>query len=146
MRFVIAGTDPAPASCARSPRSWAWPADVEFVGYVESVAPLLAALDVVVVPSLSEASGLTAMEALALGVPVVASRVGGLPEVVADGSTGLLVPPGDAAAIAGAVTRLLDDPVLARSLAAAGTRRVEERFALDQMVEGYLRLYRELVC
>ena len=146
VRFVIAGT----GSRARALRALAaelgMAGRVEFVGYVESVGPLLAALDVLVVPSLSEASGLAAMEALALGVPVVASRVGGLPEVVADGGTGLLVPPGDVAAIAGAVTRLLDDPAMARSLAAAGARRVEERFALDQMVEGYLRLYRELVC
>ena len=67
---------------------------VEFLGYVKSVAPLLAALDVVVVPSLSEASGLIAIEALALGVPVVASRVGGLPEVIVDEETGLLVAPG----------------------------------------------------
>jgi glycosyltransferase involved in cell wall biosynthesis len=70
--------------------------------------------------------------------------VGGLPEVVVDGVTGLLVDPADEAALARAVSRLLDDPVLSSTLAAAGARRVEERFPVERMVDGYLRLYREL--
>jgi glycosyltransferase involved in cell wall biosynthesis len=111
----------------------------------DPVPPLLTALDVVVVPSLSEASGLTALEALALGVPVVASSVGGLPEIVVDEETGLLVAAGDAAGIARAVARLLADPVLARALAAAGARLAEERFTAERMVDCYLRLYRDLV-
>lgn len=118
---------------------------VEFVGYVTAVPPLLAALDVVVVPSLSEASGLTAIEALGLSVPVVASRVGGLPEIAVHGETGLLVSPGDSAAIARAVAQLLDDRSLARALAAAGARRVEERFTVDRMVDSYLHLYMDLI-
>ena len=143
--FVVAGT----GSHEHGLRSLA--ADVgivgrvEFLGYVESVPPLLAALDVLVVPSLSEASGLIAIEALALGVPIVASSVGGLPEVVVDEETGLLVAPGDAAGIARAVARLLADPVLAHTLGAVGARRVEERFTVERMIDGYLRLYGDLV-
>ena len=117
---------------------------VEFVGYVDA-APLIAALDVVVVPSLSEASGLTAMEAMALGVPVVASSVGGLAEVVENGATGLLVPPADEGAIARAIARLLDNPELAQRLATEGARRADKTFGVARMVDGYLRLYRELV-
>jgi glycosyltransferase involved in cell wall biosynthesis len=144
VRFVVAGAGSRADELRALAAELGVGDGVDFVGYVDSAPALLAALDVVVVPSLSEASGLTAIEALALNVPVVASRVGGLPEVVLDGVTGLLVPPGDEAAIARAVSRFLGDPALARSLAAAGAKLVEERFALDHMVEGYLRLYREL--
>ncbi len=145
VRFVVAGHGSDEDELRALAAALGMADRIEFLGYVESVPPLLAALDVVVVPSLSEASGLTAMEALALGVPVVATRVGGLPEVVVDGATGLLVDPADEAALARAVARLLDDPVLSRALAAAGARRVEERFPVERMVDGYLRLYRKLV-
>jgi len=145
VRFVVAGTGSGELGLRMLATELGIGGRIEFLGYVDSVPPLLAALEVVVVPSLSEASGLTAMEALALGVPVVASRVGGLPEVVVDEETGLLVTAGNEEAIARAVARLLDDPVLARTLASAGARRVEERFAVERMVDGYLRLYRQLV-
>lgn len=117
----------------------------DFLGYVGAIAPLYAALDVVVIPSLSEASGLTAIESLALGVPVVATRVGGLPEVVIDGETGLLVPPGDAEAIGRAVELLLRDPARATEMAAAGGRRVEASFTLERTVSGYADIYDGLV-
>jgi glycosyltransferase involved in cell wall biosynthesis len=99
----------------------------------------------VVVPSLSEAFGLTAADALALGVPVVASAVGGLPDIVLEGETGLLVPPADAGAIAAAVSRLLDDPELARRLGAAGAERVESKFTDEAMVRKYLDAYEGLL-
>ena len=99
----------------------------------------------VVVPSLSEASGLTAMEALALGVPVVAIARGWPPRGGRRRRDGPARRPADEAALARAVARLLDDPVLSRTLAAAGARRVEEQFAVERMVDGYLRLYRQLV-
>lgn len=117
---------------------------LDFLGYVESAAALLAASDIVVIPSLSESFGLTAAEALALGVPVVATAVGGLPDVVVDGETGLLVPAADAAAGAVAVARLLDDPEFARRLGEAGQLRVRERFGTDRMVVGYVGVYEEL--
>ncbi len=144
VRFVVAGRGSREGELRALAAQHGIVDRFEFLGYVDSVPSLLAVLDVVVVPSLSEASGLTAMEALALGVPVVATRVGGLPEVVVDGVTGLLVDPADEAALARAVARLLDDPVLSSTLAAAGARRVEERFPVARMVDGYLRLYREL--
>jgi len=144
VRFVVAGKGSREGELRALAADLGIAGRIEFLGHVDSVQSLLAVLDVVVVPSLSEALGLTAIEALALGVPVVASRVGGLPEVVVDGVTGLLVDPADEAALARAIALILDDPPLARSLAEAGARRVEERFPVERMVDGYLRLYREL--
>jgi len=113
----------------------------ELLGDVRPVEPLLAALDVLVLPSLSEASGIVLLEAGALGVPVVATAVGGIPEVVEDGVTGILVPPGQPAALADAVTRLLRNPILARAMGVAARERVEREFTLERMIAGHLAVY-----
>lgn len=144
-RFVVAGTGTSEPLLWRLAAELGLADRLEFAGYASSAPAFLGGLDVVVVPSLSEASGLTAMEALALGVPVVATRVGGLPEVIADGETGLLVPPADPGALAAAVRRLLGDPELAGRLAAAGADRVAELFTVERMVAGYVSVYEELV-
>jgi glycosyltransferase involved in cell wall biosynthesis len=81
------------------------------------------------------------IEAQAAGVPVAATPVGGIRETVVDGETGLLVPVGDAAALAAAVCRLLGDPELSARLAAEARRRVRERYSVERMVEETLRLY-----
>jgi glycosyltransferase involved in cell wall biosynthesis len=85
------------------------------------------------------------LEAGAAGVPVVASAVGGIPELVQDGATGLLVPPGDAVALAAAVTRLARDPQAARDLGRRGWERVRSRHDPDAHVEELLGIYREVV-
>lgn len=103
---------------------------VHFVGYRNPTTPILAGAAVVLVPSRSEPFGNTAVEALLAQRPLVASRVQGLTEIVEDGRTGLLVPPGDAPALAEAIARLLDDEALAEGLAAAGRRDAVARFAL----------------
>jgi glycosyltransferase involved in cell wall biosynthesis len=82
------------------------------------------------------------IEAMAAGLPVVASSVGGLPELVADGETGILVPAGDAVALAEALARLLDDPELRRSYGAAARRRALERFDLARFRGAHLDVYR----
>lgn len=143
-RFFITGTGSLEPELRSLAAALGLTDRLDFLGHVDSLAPLLAASSVIVVPSLSEAFGLTAAEALALGVPVVASAVGGLPDIVVDGQTGLLVPASDAEAIAAAVSRLLDDAELARRLGAAGRERVSTRFTVERMVEGYLRVYEEL--
>ncbi len=81
------------------------------------------------------------LEAMAAARPVVATPVGGTPELVVDGETGLLVPAGDVDALADALRRLLDDPELAARMGEAGRRRVEERFTAERMVERVLELY-----
>lgn len=145
VRFVVAGTGSAEARIWALAKASPAADRIHFLGYMPNPAPLMAALDVLCVPSLSEASGLTAIEGLALGIPVVASAVGGLPDVVVDGSTGLLVPPGDSRALALAIGSLLDDPELAHGLAVAGSQHVEAEFSVVRMVAGYRRLYEELV-
>jgi len=144
VRFIVAGTGSDEPRLRSLATSLGLAGMVDFLGYVEPVARLLTSLDVVVIPSLSEASGLTAMEAMALGVPVVASLVGGLPEVVENGETGLLVPPGDEAALARAIARLLDSTELVHRLADAARRCADSSFNASRMVDAYLHLYREL--
>jgi glycosyltransferase involved in cell wall biosynthesis len=100
-----------------------------FTGFRDP-APIVAAADVVLVPSRVESFGLAAVESLLLGRPVVATRIGGLPEVVRDGETGLLVPADDPRALADAVVRLLEDPQLAAALGAAGRADARARFSM----------------
>lgn len=118
---------------------------IAWLGRVRHIAPVLAALDVVVMPSLSEGLGIVALEAMALGKPVVASAVGGLVEVIADGETGLLVTPADPAALASAIGALLADRERARAMGAAGLRRVKTAFTVERMLAGYLALYERLL-
>lgn len=102
--------------------------------------------EVAVVPSLYEGFSLPAVEAMACGVPVVATTGGALPEVVgSDGETGLLVPPDDPGALAGAIGRLLDDPALRQRVGAAGRRRVLDRFTWEVTAKGTAACYRSLV-
>jgi len=116
-----------------------------FLGFWPDVAEVMSLMDVVAIPSMWEPFGLVAAEAMAVGRPVVASRVGGLPEVVADGETGLLVPPGEPAALADAVERLLAAPDLRSRLGAAGRERVAANFTVEVMTENMIALYRQLL-
>ena len=114
---------------------------VVFTGRRDDVPAVTAALDVAVLPSYREAQGLSILEAMALGRPVVASNVGGIPEVIQDGVTGLLVPPHDPAALAAAIVRLLTDHPLADTLARAGRELVYERFCVERMVRAIEEIY-----
>lgn len=133
---VLAGDGPLRAHLEVEARGRA-----RFLGFVADVAPLLAAADVLALPSRTEGLPLAVLEAMAAGVPVVASAVGALPEVL-EGGAGLLVPPGDVAALRAALVRLRD-PGLRSALAAAGRARVEARHGAAAMARAYLeRLYR----
>jgi glycosyltransferase involved in cell wall biosynthesis len=114
---------------------------VIFTGRRDDVPALTAALDVAVLPSYREAQGLTILEAMALSRPVVASSVGGIPEMVEDGRTGLLVPPHDPEALAAAIVRLLTDHAYADLLAKGGHDLVHERFCVELMVSAIEDLY-----
>ena len=118
-------------------------AKLVFTGRRDDVPAVTAALDVAVLPSYREAQGLALLEAMALRRPVVATRVGGIPEVVEDGVSGLLVPPGEAPALADAIVRLLTDHPLADMLARNGHDAVEERFCIERMVDAIQGLYDE---
>lgn len=116
---------------------------IVFTGRRDDVSAVTADLTVAVLPSLREAQGISLLEAMARRVPVVASDVGGIPEVVTDGVDGLLVPAGNAAALAEAIVRLLRDAALARRLGEAGRRTVEERFSIDAQVRRIQAVYDE---
>jgi glycosyltransferase involved in cell wall biosynthesis len=118
---------------------------VIFAGFQSDVMPYEAALDVFCLPSLKEGLSLSALEAMALGKPVVASRVGGTPEVVADGETGVLVEPANPEALAQALAALLGDPQRARVMGRAGRERVARLFDLERMVDEIEALYRALI-
>jgi glycosyltransferase involved in cell wall biosynthesis len=118
---------------------------VRFLGYRNDIGDILRACDVLVHPATMEGFANVAMQAMASGIPVVSSAVGGMPESVRDGVTGLLVPPCDPPALAEALLRLLDDPALRARLGEQGRGIVEQEFNTDAMVEGNLRVYRELL-
>jgi glycosyltransferase involved in cell wall biosynthesis len=117
---------------------------VRFLGYREDVASLVAAADLVVLPSHDEGLPLVVLEAMAAGRPVVATAVGGTPELVVDGETGVLVPAGDVGGLAAALDALLADPTRAEALGAAARRRYEERFTLTAMTSSLLAVYAEV--
>jgi glycosyltransferase involved in cell wall biosynthesis len=105
----------------------------------------MSALDVSVMPSLNEALSNVLLESMAAGTAVVATDVGGTSEAVSDGGNGLLVPPSQPAALAGAIGRLLNAPLLARQLGARARQTVEERFSLDRMVHATEAIYDQLL-
>jgi glycosyltransferase involved in cell wall biosynthesis len=114
---------------------------VQLLGIRRDVADLLRASDVFALTSVSEAASITLLEAMGAGLPVVVTAVGGNPELVRDGSDGMLAPRGDANAIATAIHRILGDDVLARTFGASGAARVRDRYLLDDTLEHYYRLY-----
>ena len=116
-------------------------AQVELIGEAQDVVGLLSVSDLFLLPSLQESFGLSALEAMACGVPVVASNVGGLPEVVVDGVTGFLHPPADVERMADSATAILSDGALHARLAAEGVRLAMERFSADRIVPQYAALY-----
>lgn len=117
---------------------------VEVMGYHPDMATPMAGADLIVLPSENEGLPTVLIEAALVGRPAVATRVGGCPEVVADGDTGLLVPPGDVPALAGAVSGLLGDPVRAGSMGQAARRRAVDAFSLGQQARGLVRVYEEV--
>jgi len=118
---------------------------VVFTGVRSDVADVLSQVAVSVLPSLSEGVSNTVLESMAVGVPVVATRVGGIPEAIEDGETGLLVPPRNSAALAHAIGVLLEDRQLATHLGQAGQRRIARDFQLERSVRETENLYVELL-
>ena len=131
--------------------SWQLPARhleevVRFLGRVPDRWTFLAGCRIGVVPSIaSEAVSRAALEWMAAGRPLIATRVGGLPDLVEDGVTGLLIPPGDAAALADAVKSLVDDPERAEDMGRAGRARWEERFSLPPFYQNTQKVYEEAI-
>jgi len=117
---------------------------VHFAGKVANVAPVLAAGDLFLLPSVEESFGLAAVEAMACGLPVLASRVGGLPEVVVDGETGFLFDPDDEQGMAEAGVKLLSDAERREEMGLAARDRVMAHFTADKLIPRYEQLYQSL--
>jgi glycosyltransferase involved in cell wall biosynthesis len=118
---------------------------VHFAGFRSDLSRILPCLDLLVHPALAEGLGVSLLQAASAGVPIVAFRAGGVPEVVRHGVNGLLVEPEDVDGLATAVETMLGDRVRARAMGLAGRSLVQREFSVDQMVEGNLAVYRELL-
>jgi glycosyltransferase involved in cell wall biosynthesis len=146
MRLLIAGDGPMRGALER--RALSRNGAVQFLGFVADVRSFMGACDVIVFPSLpefGEGFGLAALEAMACEVPVVASRVGGLPEVVEDGISGFLRDPDDVDGMAAAATAILRDPVQHTAFARAGLERVRRHFCAGRVVPQYEAYYEKVI-
>ena len=143
LHVVIAGRGEEEAALRRQAASAGMGDRLHLLGFREDVPQLLAAFDFYALPSFSEGQSLALIEAMAAGLPIVASRVGGNPEILTDGEHGLLCGAGDAEALAAALRRLIADPAAAGRLAEAGRARARAEFSLEAMVKRYRRLYAE---
>jgi N-acetyl-alpha-D-glucosaminyl L-malate synthase BshA len=139
--LVMVGDGPDRGAAEQEARDLGVAEHVYFLGKLDAVAPLLASADLFLLPSESESFGLSALEALACGVPVVCSDSGGLPEVVRDGVTGALRPVGDVEAMAVAALSILRDRAKWDSMSAAAAKDARARFGQDEIVAQYERFY-----
>lgn len=143
--LVIAG-DGEKASELRRLASMLGIADrVCWLGWRDDAADLMAAFDIFLLPSLREGFGLVLLEAMSRRVPIIASRVGAIPEVVVDGETGILVEARNVDQLAGAMARLLKDRALRKYMGLLGAARLEEQFSVEKMVDGTLAIYERIL-
>lgn len=144
VRVLIAGTGPLDAEYRARVRAIGGDDIVRFLGFRRDLPDLMAAADVFVLPSVAEAFGLVLAESLYLGTPVVATRVGGIPEIVDDGVDGILIPPGDPEALTGALVGLFRDEARRLGMRGRGRDKVIARFRFEEMLRRYEELYHEL--
>jgi glycosyltransferase involved in cell wall biosynthesis len=143
VHLVIAGEGPTRAEIQRRARELSLDGRVHFLGHRDDVDAILRSLDVAALSSDFEGSPLFVLECMANGTPIVATAVGGIPQMVLDGETGVLVPPRDPEALAGAIEHLLVDPELRAVLAAAAANRLSE-FGIDAVARRFADLYETL--
>lgn len=141
-RVVVVGRGPLRGDLERLARSLGIGDKVVFAGFREDIPAVMGAFDIFALTSDSEGFPISLLEAMAAGRPVVATRVGGVPELVIDGTTGKLAPPGDPGAVAEALA-FFEDASNRQAFGAAGRRRVEDGYSLDRMLEETLMVYRD---
>jgi N-acetyl-alpha-D-glucosaminyl L-malate synthase BshA len=139
--LVMIGDGPDRPAAEEEARILGVEQSVSFLGKLDQIAPLLAAADLFLLPSQSESFGLSALEALASGVPVVGSNAGGLPEVIRDGETGILCPVGDIPGMAAAALEILQDRKRWSEMSELASKDARERFSRDAIVTQYESLY-----
>lgn len=145
VQFLIVGDGPERHHLQHLTMALGVADSVAWLGHREDVANFMATADIVVLPSVREGTPYVLLEALALARPVVATRVGGIPHVVHDRQTGLLVPPRDPAALARAITWMLDHPAEAAVMGARGRDLVEQEFSAETMARRTAEIYREVL-
>jgi glycosyltransferase involved in cell wall biosynthesis len=143
--FVIVGEGELYCALQKRVRELGIEHRFRLLGFRSDVGDILTALDVFVFPSLEEGLGTSLLDAMLLGRPTVATRAGGIPEVLCHRGNGILVDPGDSAALAAAIEDLLSNPREGQRLGAAGSRTVLESFSADRMVEKTLEAYKEVL-
>ena len=143
--FLIVGTGPQEENLRNAIVSMGLSGSVRMLGHREDVPNVLLSLDLFVLPTVQEALGTAFLEAMATGRAVVGCRVGGVPEVVEEGKTGLLVPPEDPAALAEAILTLLADGELRARMGAAGRQSVMARYSVEEMCRRMWEVYRSLL-
>lgn len=144
-KLLLVGDGPERGHVVQRVQALGLSGDVYFLGRQDNVISLLSVSDLFLLPSEKESFGLAALEAMACGVPVVASTAGGLPEVIEDGTTGFLVPVGDAATMAARALTVLNNPALHQRVAAAGAARVRQSFCATRIVSQYEEYYAEVL-
>jgi lipopolysaccharide/colanic/teichoic acid biosynthesis glycosyltransferase/glycosyltransferase involved in cell wall biosynthesis len=144
-RFVVVGDGALRPEMEAHARRLGIADRVTFAGWRRDLPRIYSDLDALVVSSRNEGTPVSAIEAMAAGCPVVATRVGGLPDLIADGETGRLVPSEDAPALAAAIIRVLRDPAAAQQMARAAREEVKQRFRVERLIADTERLYTELL-
>ena len=144
VRVEIAGDGPERLALEDAARQLGLEQRVTFLGWTRDLRPVMARWHVLAQPSLEEGFGMAVLEGMAEGLPVVATQVGGLPELVDDGTTGLLVPPGDPPALAKALQWLMEYPDRRSAMGAAGRERARAHFSAARMVGNVAEIYGEL--
>lgn len=143
-KLIFIGDGPERAAIEARVKTSAVAADVTFEGEQQDPVPLLSCADLFLLPSTQESFGMAALEAMACQVPVIASRVGGLPELIDDGQTGFLCGPDDIDGMASVAVQILKDQKLARQVGVAAAQSVSERFCTDKIVPKYEALYQRV--
>ncbi|MBS1811266.1 MAG: glycosyltransferase [Acidobacteria bacterium] len=144
IKLLVAGAGPFLHNYQEIVRSLGCDDVVTFLGFRKDLPDLMAAADLFVLPSVAEAFGLVLAEALYLGTPVVATQVGGIPEIVDAGLDGMLVPPANAPALADAIAALLNDFTRRKQMSGVGRDKVLSKFRFEDMVRSYEAIYRQL--
>jgi glycosyltransferase involved in cell wall biosynthesis len=144
-RFVIIGDGYMKDELIDKTRQMGIEDHVIFTGFRRDIPDIMNAIDILVLPSVNEGMPMVILEAMSASKPVVATKVGGIPEIIVDGETGYLVPPYDANRLAEAVLKLIDDPEKAKDFGNAGFKRMKTYFSADQMADKTQNLYESLI-
>lgn len=144
-KLLIAGEGPLKKELERFGRGMGLAGKIFFLGFLKELTPFYSGIDLFVMPSLWEGMPVALLEALSYGIPVVATRVSGIPEVVTDGAEGFLVEPANPQQIATRILELLDNPEKRVEMGMRGKARAEGDFSVEKMIDAYANLYRELI-